>query len=99
MTSSGTDADLSESYWDRKDAARGGLYKGKVADQHFPYVMPQENGNKSDVRWAVVSNESGLGLLVSGYPLLNVSVHDYTDEDLLRAKSTHRNCPVAKQRS
>ena len=81
-----------ESYWDRKTAARVGEYAGKVADQHFDYIMAQENGNKTDVRWAAVTDASGKGLLVVGAPLLNVSVHDYTDADLLASKKT-QNLP------
>ena len=81
-----------ESYSDRNSAARVGEYMGKVADQHFPYIMPQENGNKTDVRWAAVTDSVGFGLLVMGSPVLNFSVHDYTDADLLNAKTT-QNLP------
>jgi beta-galactosidase len=88
-----------ESYADRKDAARVGVYSGKVADQYFPYLMAQENGNKTDVRWAKLTDESGAGLLiiantepptsttgtVSG--LLNINARDYTDAALMNAKN------------
>ncbi|MBN2368900.1 MAG: DUF4981 domain-containing protein [Vicinamibacteria bacterium] len=75
-----------ESYWDRKEGARVGRHAGAVAEQYFPYVKPQENGNKSDVRWALLRRPQGEGLLVVGCPLLNVSVHEYTIENLTRAK-------------
>jgi beta-galactosidase len=75
-----------ESYWDRKEGARVGRYAGAVAEQHFPYVKPQENGNKSDVRWALLRRSRGDGLLVVGCPFINVSVHEYTVENLTRAK-------------
>jgi beta-galactosidase len=77
-----------ESYWDRKSSARIGEYSGLVANQHFPYTMPQENGNKTDVRWAAVTDSVGIGLLVMGNPTLNFSAHDYTDADLLASKTT-----------
>ena len=54
-----------ESYWDRKTGARVGLYEKPVDDLHFPYVMPQENGNRADVRWIALTGEDGLGLRVS----------------------------------
>ncbi|HEV7379839.1 MAG TPA: beta-galactosidase domain 4-containing protein, partial [Dyadobacter sp.] len=76
-----------ETYADRKTAARVGLYTGDVADQHFPYIYPQENGNKTDVRYAVISNSEGVGLLAVSDSLFNVNVHDYTDEALFRAKA------------
>jgi beta-galactosidase len=77
-----------ETYPDRKDGARVGLYGGRVTDQYFPYTMPQENGNKTDVRWVTVTNAAGQGILAIGEPLLNVNVRDYSDEALLRAKQT-----------
>ena len=52
-----------ENYVDRKESARVGLYRGSVDEQHVPYVLPQENGGKSDVRWAAVTDARGLGLL------------------------------------
>jgi len=79
-----------ESYADRKDAAKIGLYEGKVADQFFPYTMAQENGNKTDVRWAEVTDQTGLGLLIisdiGNRSWVNVNARDYTDEALLKAK-------------
>jgi beta-galactosidase len=71
-----------ESYWDRKTGAAVGRYSGTVSQQFHPYVRPQENGNKTDVRWMALANESGTGLLVIGMPLLSMSALHYTIEDL-----------------
>jgi hypothetical protein len=60
-----------------------------VNGQYVPYIMPQENGNKTDVRWAALTNDEGVGLLVVGMPLLNVSVHHFTSQDLAEARHTH----------
>ena len=79
-----------ESYRDRKDAARVGLYRGRVADQHFSYDMPQENGYKTDVRWAAITDRDGAGLRIEGDPVICLSVHDYSDEDLLESKRTQK---------
>ena len=76
-----------ESYPDRKKGARVGRYRGTVAEQEVPYVRPQENGNKTDVRWVTLTAEDGVGLLVSG-DALNVSAHTYTLENLTEAKHT-----------
>jgi beta-galactosidase len=73
-----------ESYADRKVGARVGRYRGTVAEQHVPYIRPQENGNKTDVRWATLTAEDGVGLLVSGADL-NVSAHAWTLENLTAA--------------
>ena len=66
-----------ESYSDRKERARVGVYRGTVQEQFVPYIMPQENGNKTEVRWAAVTDARGMGLLAVGMPLLNVSAHHY----------------------
>lgn len=79
-----------ESYWDRLDAARVGLYHGRVEDQFFAYDMPQENGNKTDVRWMELTDDDGFGLRIHGEPLLSVNVHDFSDAALLKAKGTQR---------
>jgi hypothetical protein len=60
-----------------------------------PYITPQENGNKTDVQWAALTGERGIGLLVMGGtatvapPWMNVSVHQFTAQDLTQA--THRH--------
>ncbi|HUU83536.1 MAG TPA: glycoside hydrolase family 2 TIM barrel-domain containing protein [Phycisphaerae bacterium] len=71
-----------ETYWDRKTGAAVGVYSGPVAEQVHPYVRPQETGNKTDVRWAALTNDDGVGLLAVGMPLLNVSAWPFTMEDL-----------------
>jgi len=82
-----------ENYVDRKESAPVGIYSGTVKDQYVPYVFPQENGNKSDVRWAAVTDIRGNGLLATGTTLLNVSAHHYTTEDLTKAKHTYELAP------
>ena len=75
-----------ESYWDRKTGAAVGFYSGPVKDQIHHYVRPQENGNKTDVRWIALTNSDGIGLLAVGKPLLSVSAWPYTMEDLEKAQ-------------
>lgn len=75
-----------ETYPDRQASGKVGIYAGTVAEQHFPYMTPQENGNKTGVRWATVTNAEGAGLLVLSDSALSFSVHDYSDKDLLAAK-------------
>ncbi|MGF7215366.1 beta-galactosidase [Spirosoma lacussanchae] len=90
-----------ESYADRKDAAPVGLYEARVADQYFPYLMAQENGNKTDVRWAELTDDSGVGLLIIGDKtaagLLNINARDYTDAALLKAKHPYSQQPERGQ--
>ena len=77
-----------ESYQDRKTGAFVDLYSGSVADQYWPYLRPQENGNKEDVRWAAITNKEGSGILFKGVPLIAVSVHHNILEDFESAERT-----------
>ncbi|MEV2215471.1 glycoside hydrolase family 2 TIM barrel-domain containing protein [Streptomyces sp. NPDC050997] len=71
-----------ENMWDRNNGTDVGLYSGTVAGQWTSYLRPQENGNKTDVRWAALTGPGGVGLLVSGEPLIEVSASHLTPEDL-----------------
>ena len=77
-----------ESYWDRKTSAFVGLYRGSVADQYWAYLRPQENGNKTDVRWMTITDNAGNGLLFSGMPLIEVSAHHNIMEDFESSERT-----------
>ena len=70
-----------ESYSDRKSSAKIDLFSGKVSDQYHPYVRPQENGNKTDVRWATLRDQNGYGLMLSGYLSLKASHFTVDDYD------------------
>ncbi len=77
-----------ESYQDRKTSAFVDLYSGSVADQYVPYIRPQENGNKTDVRWLSILNSKGEGLIFKGKDLLEVSAHHNLIEDFESAGRT-----------
>jgi beta-galactosidase/beta-glucuronidase len=78
-----------ENHCDRKEGAPVGVYRGKVSEQYVPYIKPQENGNKTDVRWASLTDVNGAGLLVVGMPLMEVTAQYFTAEDLEKAKHTY----------
>ncbi|MFJ8630257.1 glycoside hydrolase family 2 TIM barrel-domain containing protein [Streptomyces sp. NPDC093568] len=71
-----------ENYVDRNDGTDVGVYSGTVSGQWTPYIRPQENGNKTDVRWIALTDAHGTGLLVTGEPLLEVNASHFTPEDL-----------------
>ncbi len=71
-----------ENHWDRNTGTDVGLYSGTVAEQWTPYIRPQENGNKTDVRWVALTDRRGVGLLATGEPLLEVNASHFTPEDL-----------------
>jgi beta-galactosidase len=77
-----------ENYWDRNTGAFVGLYSGAVMEQYTPYITPQENGNKTDVRWVALQDTNGLGLLIVGKQLLEINAHHYY-EDYFNKQITH----------
>jgi len=82
-----------ESYVDSKQAGRFGLYRANVDELYTPYVFPQENGNRSEVRWVTFTNPHGMGLMVIGQPETNFSIHRFTVDDFEKAKHTNELRP------
>jgi len=83
-----------ENYWDRNTAAFVGLYNSSISEQYFPYIRPQENGYKTDVRWLTLQNEDGSGLMFIPDSLLCFSALNYTIDDLdqgTKKNSRHTN--------
>ena len=71
-----------ESYADRQHAAKVGLYSSPISEQYFPYIRPQENGNRAGVRWMKISRNDGVSLKILGTKHLNISALNFTNEDL-----------------
>ncbi len=71
-----------ENYCDRNTAAFVGNYKSNVTEQYFPYVRPQENGYKTDVRSLKIYNQLGYGIEFIGEQTLGFSALHYSIEDL-----------------
>ena len=78
-----------ENYSDRNSAQFLGIYQSTVADQYFPYIRPQENGNKTDVRWWKVVNADGKGLKFYSDAPLSMSSLNYTTDDLDEGMNKH----------
>ncbi len=55
-----------ENYSDRNTASFIGKYTSTVDEQYVAYIPPQENGNKTDVRWLTLTNKEGFGLRIDG---------------------------------
>jgi len=71
-----------ENYCDRNSSAFVGIYESTVTDQYFPYIRPQENGYKTDVRWMTLTDDRGQGLMIAGMPLIGLSALHYAVGDL-----------------
>ena len=78
-----------ENYSDRNSSQFLGVYSSTVADQYFPYIRPQETGNKTDVRWWKVVNAEGKGLKFYSDAPLSMSSLNYTTSDLDEGPDKH----------
>ena len=73
-----------ETYEDRKRGGKIGIYSNKVSDNMAKYLMPQECGNKCDVRWARITDIKGRGLEFYGNNM-SFSALPYTPHEVENA--------------
>lgn len=78
-----------DNYSDRKASAPIHCYQSTVREQYVDYVMPQEHGHKTDVRWLTLTDDTGRGLKVSSDVPFEFNALHHTDDDLFAAKHPH----------
>jgi beta-galactosidase len=72
-----------ETYWDRKNSGKIGIFSGPINEQFHRYSRPQETGNKTDLRWQTVSSEKiELTISPGDVNLLNGSVWPFNTSEL-----------------
>ncbi len=77
-----------ENYQDRKSGAAIAIHESTVNEWITPYVRPQENANRSDIRWIEFSADDGVALRIEAEgPPFGVSAWPYSATDL--ATSPH----------
>ena len=75
----------SETYADRKQGGKLGVYENKVVDNLAEYMVPQETGNKCDVRYAKIVDRKGRGMMFFGDEI-SFSALPYTPHELENAR-------------
>lgn len=70
-----------ENYCDRNQGARLGLFKTTAKENMTPYLLPQECGNRTGVRYAKVTDYRGVGVQFAGENL-ELSVLPYTPQEM-----------------
>ena len=81
-----------ENYIDRKGCADLAVYRQSVDEQFYPYIRPQENGTRSDLRWWRVLDAGGRGIEITAEAPFSASALHYTIESLdegLRKQQGH----------
>ena len=93
-----------ETYSDRTQGAKLGIYSQLAKDARAPYLIPQESGNKMGVRWATVTDKRNRGLLFAGdgmnFSALPWSPHEIESAghpfDLPEIHHTYIRCALAQ---
>jgi len=87
-----------ENYSDRNYSSQVGIYKQSVSEQYFPYIRPQETGNKTGIRWCELSNNK-MELKVESNSLFYTTALHFLSEDLDDGiKKNQRNAGDIKER-
>jgi len=79
-----------ENYIDKNYGADEGGYRLPIDQFMENYVVPQENGNRTDVRWMYLATKYKNGLLIIADSLLSMSAWPYTEENIQNAKHTNK---------
>jgi beta-galactosidase len=79
---------LMENYIDRNYGFDAAIYSQNIFQFMEPYVIPQENGNRTDVRWMFLHDKQNKGLMVVADSLLSMSAWPYTQKNIEEAKHT-----------
>ncbi len=82
---------LLENYSDRQLGAKVGVYSCDVKEYVHNYLRPQENSNRTDIRWFSATTQDGEGLFFEDVEgtLLNMSAWPYNMKDLDEAEHIH----------
>ena len=70
-----------ETYPDRKTGAYTGVHNEEIEHIKMPYIIPQEFGNHTDVRWTLITHDNGKGFAIYAEDLMNVSVNPYSNQN------------------
>ncbi len=81
---------LFENYIDRRTGFFAGIYSQPINEFDEPYVVPQENGNRTDVRWMYLHDKQNNGLMVVADSLLSMSAWPYTEQNIIAARHTNK---------
>lgn len=93
-----------ENYVDRNNGTFLGVYNSTPEEQYYPYVRPQENGHKTDVRWLALQKKmTNTGLLVVAdsaleFNAMRQSIEDFDGEESTQPYQWH-NFPENEDQS
>jgi beta-galactosidase len=77
-----------ENYSDRHRGSIVARHRSTVTAQYVPYIVPQEHGNHTGVRWLGLSAATGAGVRFTAVRTMEASASHFTAADLYAAKHT-----------
>ena len=83
-----------ETYQDRKQSGVLKVHESTVTEQYVPYILPQDHGNLTDVRWLCLRASAQSMFKVVGDQPFEASASHYPKEMLLPAFHTYDIAPV-----
>ena len=75
-----------ETYTDRNQSGKIGIYKTTPERMFHYYVVPQSTGNRTDVRWMQLTDEHGKGCWIEANSLFQFSTVPFSDVILEKAR-------------
>lgn len=80
-----------ENYPDRNAAGKFGLHVLNAFNMFEQHPVPQDNGNRADVRWLTIMNkDNDFGLFVTMDEPFNFSMYNYDDDNLTAAERINK---------
>lgn len=77
-------------YVDRRSGSDVGIYTMPIDKFNEPYVVPQETGNRTDVRWMFLADKNSDGMLIAADSLLSMNAWRYTEKNIETARHTDK---------
>lgn len=79
-----------ENYIDRNSGAEIGVYNAPAKDLTTSYIVPQENGNRTDIQWwQLENNKNNSKIIIDGEQPLSMSLWPWSQENLDQAKHSY----------
>ena len=75
-----------ETYTDRNQSGKIGIYKTTPERMFHYYVVPQSTGNRTDVRWLQLTDEHGKGCWIEANSFFQFSTFPFSDVILEKAR-------------
>ncbi|BDD09981.1 beta-galactosidase [Fulvitalea axinellae] len=75
-----------ETYPDRNSSAYVGLNQSDARSMFFDYVVPQESGNRTNTRWASVTDLLGRGMFFKAETPMGFSAYPFDDAEVTTAR-------------